>query len=430
MCRATFNSIVSSLFFSEDGASFSLPRQIIAAHTPTHLSADPEVCLVAESCQIMFSGNFSGNQFLQANQYAVDGCIRTFQSLECTFVFDSVGSAIVNIIDSFSNFSTQIAVAPKLRAQFWPSSVVLRSDPLRIFIAVLDFLHKTLHSKFYNNTVQCFRSNNGNFSRLFECDFRHLSEVVSESFSFFVGPSSRALQHIGSIRVLTKPEISSIVPSQVKANYPQTISIVGRNFDASFNISCLVLGYVTTASVLNSKYLLCPNVVFSSGNSSISIKYNEMVLESFVISATTAARVLQFKAMNVSGRFLRVMLRVDTKMEISTLHAKINSNHLTCSCNNFSVICDYHQYSHEQHFTHFLLSFDDQGILGEILIDRVELMNVVQFMVPRSSVLSSTGSLITLTGSFPSSSGHISVGPNVIQYQTLSNTNPNCNCYC
>ena len=56
------------------------------------------------------------------------------------------------------------------------------------------------------------------------------------------------------------------------------------------------------------------------------------------------------------------------------------------------------------------------------MIDRVELMNVVQFTVPRSSVLSSTGSLITLTGSFPSSSGHISIGPNVIQYQTVSCT--------
>jgi hypothetical protein len=288
LCRAMFSSITSSIFFSEDGVLYPFSRQVDAAFTSAHLSTDPEVCIVAENCLIIFTGNFSGNQVVQKNHYIVDGCKALHQSLECLFIFHSLGSATIKIEDDVLKFSTQIMVVPRLSAQFWPTSV-LRSERLRVFVAFREFSLATLYSKIFNNTVKCFHANDGNFSHVFECDFRHIS--MSESFPIFVGPSPRALQSIGSIQVLSKPEIFAVVPLRAKANYPQTISIVGHNFDASMNISCSALGHVTTASILNSKNLICPNMIFPCGNVTLSIRWNELDVDSYAMTAASAPRV-------------------------------------------------------------------------------------------------------------------------------------------
>jgi hypothetical protein len=421
LCRARFDNVMSSIFFSEDGRFFSFSRPVLSIFNQARLLVDPEVCIVAESCSVIFSGNFSGSPLLESNPYAVDNCKRVSQGLECTFVFNYIGSAIINILDDFSKLPTQIIVSPRINAQFWPSSV-LDSERLYIFVSVLDFSHSHLFSKIANDIVECSRVGDSNLSHVFKCDFRFFTGIVSESYSLFVGLSPRAFQNIGRIQVLGKPLISAVFPSRVKAFHPQTISVVGHNFDSSLNVSCLASGHLTIASILNSKILICSKMVFSPGNVTIGIKYNDLVFETFTVTAAAAARVLEAKALNVRGKFLRVILHVDAEMSSSNLHAKINGNYMTCFSANFSVTCDYHQYFVEQHYSQFLMTFEEQDIIGEILIERVQPINVVENIIPSSILLSSKESLVTLVGSFPTSVGYVSIGQEVMSYQSLSNT--------
>jgi len=223
---------------------------------------------------------------------------------------------------------------------------------------------------------------------------QELTRIAFDSFPLSIGLSPRSLQSIRGHTNCGKA-FNFCHHSFTSKSWPSSNNFdCGLNFDASLTIACVSNGHVTVASFFNSKYFVCPNMIFPPGNVTVTINCNDLVLESFVLNAASAARVVESKAMNVSGKFLRVLLHVDTKVSASKLHASINGNHLMCLSDNLSVICDYHHYFIEQHYMQFLLIFTEHDILGEIQIDQIQPINIVEFIIPSSNVWSTQGSLI------------------------------------
>ncbi len=165
---------------------FPFSRQILSVINQAKLLVEPEGCLFAESCMVVFFGNLSGNPSLSSKHHTVNGCRTMHQGLECSLVFHTIGSASIYIRDDFSESSTQIMAASRLSAQVWPS-VALLNQIFSIFVAVLDFSHQHLYSNIFNNTVQCIVVSNRDCSHIFESDMSHVAEIASGCFSLYVG---------------------------------------------------------------------------------------------------------------------------------------------------------------------------------------------------------------------------------------------------